>query len=83
MGNVDKDGATPACDTGSGVVIELYDEVVKAVLPPQAIPLLIWTALDRIVIPAMFRIFDPRVVRPDRPRRQQGWRVRKAVGAPP
>jgi hypothetical protein len=80
---VDKNRTAPTCDAGSGVVIELYDEVVKPVVSPQTIPLLIWTPLDRIIIPAMLGIFDPCVVWLDGLRWQQGWRMRKAVGAPP
>jgi hypothetical protein len=38
---VDKDRAASTGDAGTGVVIELYDEVVKPVLSPQAVPLLI------------------------------------------
>ena len=80
---MDKNGAASAYDTGSGVVIKLYNEVVKPVLPPQSISLLAWKALDRMIIPAVFGIFDPRVIRSDRPGRQQGQRMREAVGAPP
>jgi hypothetical protein len=80
---VDKNGAASACDTGPGVVIKLYDEVVEPVLPPQTISLLAWMALDRMIIPVMSGIFDPRVVRSNGPGRQQGQRMREAVGAPP
>jgi hypothetical protein len=80
---VDKNRAASAGDAGSGVVVEFDDEVVEPVFPPQTIPLLIWTALDGIIIPTMCGIFDPRVVWLDWLGRQQGWRMWKAVGAPP
>jgi hypothetical protein len=80
---VDKNCAPPASDTGSGIVVEFYDEVVKPVFPPQTIPLLVWTTFDMTIIPAICGIFDPCVVRLDRLGRQQGRRMGKAVGAPP
>jgi hypothetical protein len=80
---MDKDRTASAGDAGSGVVIEFYDEVVKPVFSPQAVPLLIWTPLDMIIIPSIFGVFDPRVVWANRPGRQQGRRMRKPVGTPP
>jgi hypothetical protein len=67
---VDKNRAASAGDAGSGVVVEFYDEVVKPIFPPQTIPLLISTALDRIIIPSMCGVFDPSIVRLDRFGRQ-------------
>jgi len=80
---VDKDRAASAGDAGTGVVIEFYDEVVKPVFSPQAVPLLIWAPLDMIIIPSVFGVFDPRVVWANRLGRQQGRRMRKPIGTPP
>jgi hypothetical protein len=80
---VDKDRAASAGDAGTGVVIEFYDEVVKSVFSPQAVPLLIWAPLDMIIIPSVFGVFDPRVVWANRLGRQQGRRMRKPIGTPP
>ena len=67
---MDKDRAASAGDAGTGVVIEFYDEVVKPVFSPQAIPLLIWASLDMIIVPSIFGVFDPRVVGANRLGRQ-------------
>ena len=70
--------AAAAGDPGTGVVVDLDDEVVEVVLPPQAVAWFIGRAAERAVVAAVSGIFAPGKVGCDALHRQEGrgrgWR---------
>jgi hypothetical protein len=82
-GKVDEHGAPAPGDAGPGVVIDLDDDVVKAVGTAQSVAWFSGRPPEVPVVAAVCRILTPGVGRPDPANRQQSVRPKQAVGAPP
>src|SRR5260370_6879545 len=76
-------GAAAATDARRGVVVDLDDEIVEAILAGQPVAGLIAAETDGPVVVTIPRVLAPGVLGPDRARRQQGLRPLMAVRAPP
>ena len=64
-------------------MIDLDDEIIEVILARQPVSRLIADQADRLIVMAVLRVFTPGVFGPDWPDRQQGARLRVAVGTPP
>jgi DNA-binding response OmpR family regulator len=76
-------GAAASRNARAGVVIDLDDEVVEAVIAPQSIAWFIGRADEGPIVPAIDGIIAPCEPWGDAARRQQGPRPQEAVGPPP
>jgi hypothetical protein len=81
--HVNEYSASPSGHPRSGVVVELDNQVIEMISPPKPIARLRAGALNRLIIPAIFRFFDPGVVACDTSHRKQGRWVRQPIGPPP
>ena len=75
--------AAAAGDARAGVVVELDDEVVEAVVAPEPVAWFIGRPPERPIVAPVGRVFAPGQRRIDAPRRQPGARPRPPIGAPP
>ena len=80
---MDENCAATVGHAGPRVVIELDDEVVKPVVTAEAVAWFIGRPPEGAVIAAVRGVLAPGVVEPDAAHRQQGARVRQAIGSPP
>src|SRR5262245_25833600 len=80
---MEEHGAAATCHPGTHVVIDLDDEVVEAIIAPEAIAWFIGRPPERPVVAAVGGIFAPGDVRVDPPRGQEGAGPRVAIRPPP
>src|SRR6516164_6223571 len=81
--DVHKDGAAASGHARTGVVVDLNDEVVEMIVPPQPVAFLCQRASERTVVAAIAGALAPGQMRRDAPDRKQGLRARLTIGAPP
>jgi len=81
-GYMDKNGAAPAGDPWPGVVVQLDHKIVEVIGPPQTVPSAVGGS-NRLIVPAIGRIFAPSVVGSDAAHRQKGAREGPAIGPAP
>ena len=82
-GHMEEDGAAAAGHPRPGVVVDLDDDVVEAVVAPEPVAWFIGRAPERPVVAPVVRVLAPGIVRADAADRQQRPRPRQAVGPPP
>jgi hypothetical protein len=82
-GEVDEHGATAASDPRPGIVVNLHDEVVEMILPPQPIARRSIGTPNRPVVAPVGRVLAPGVRRANPSHRQTRAGPRAAVGPPP
>src|SRR5205807_2426743 len=80
---MDEDGAAALGDPRPDVVVELDNEVVKVVRPPQAVARLSVAKPNGTVVAGVGRVFAPGVRGVDAADRQKGARSQAPVGPPP
>lgn len=81
--DVDENGAATSRHPRSRVMIDLDDQVIEVVRPPEAIAVHIGPCTKRTIIPAVGGRFAPGVVAMNWTYRQQSTRACQAIGAPP
>ena len=75
--------AAPAGNPGSGIVVDLDDDVVQGVVTPEAVAWFIGRTFKRPIVAAVAGVFAPCDAAIDAGCRQQGWRLRATIGSPP
>src|SRR5438128_5567073 len=80
---MNEDGAAPTRHARARVMIDLDDEIIELIVPPQAVAAVIGRALEGTVVAAIGGIFTPSKGRINASGRQQCRRVRMAIRAPP
>ena len=80
---MDEDRAAAAGDPRPGIVVDLDNEVVEAIVTAQPVARFLGRARERAVIAPVVRVFAPGVMWADAADRQRGARAGQAVGAPP
>jgi hypothetical protein len=80
---MDENGAAPAGHARSRIMVDLNDEIVKAVGPPQAVAWFTGRPMERPVVAPVVWVFAPRIVRPDPSNRQKPTRADQSIGPPP
>jgi hypothetical protein len=81
--HMDENGAAPAGHARSRIVVDLNDEIVKAIVPPQAVAWFIGRPVERPVVAPVVWVFAPGVVRPDSSNGQERVRAAQSIGPPP
>src|SRR5439155_1450896 len=81
--HMNDDGAAPTRHARARVMVDLDDEIVEVIVPPEAVAAVIGRALERTVVAAIGGIFTPSKGRINASGRQQCRRVRMAIRAPP
>src|SRR5579863_1063584 len=81
--DMDEHGAAQAGDARPRIVIELKEQVVEAVLAPEAVAWFIGRAPKAAIVAPVGWVFAPGIRSADTARRQQYPRPRQAVSAPP
>jgi hypothetical protein len=80
---MDENGTAPTGHARSRIVVDLNDEIVKAVGPLQAIAWFIGRLAERLVVAPIVRVFAPGIAWSDPPNRQKHTRARQSIGPPP
>lgn len=80
---MEENRAAAAGDAWRGVVIDLDNEIVKVVVPPEPIAVAIAAKFHRPVVMAAGGIFTPAVLGPNGANRQEGLRPLVPIGPPP
>jgi hypothetical protein len=66
---MDEHSAAAPRNTRAGVVIDLDDDVVQAILAPKPIAWFIGRPMERPIVAAVLRVFAPRICGSNRPGR--------------
>ena len=72
---MDENGAAPAGHARPDIMVDLDDEIVKTVGPPQAVAWFIGRPLECLVVAPVVWVFAPGVVWPYPPNRQEHTRA--------
>jgi hypothetical protein len=80
---MDENGTASTGHARSRIVVDLNDEIVKAVGPPQAVAWFIGRLAERLVVAPIVRILAPSIAWSDPPNWQKHTRARQAIGPPP
>ena len=80
---MNEDRTAKPSDSRTGIVVDLDNQVVEAVLAPQPVAWFIGRAPEGPVVAAVAWIFAPGVVGAYPAHWQEGARPRQAIGAPP
>jgi hypothetical protein len=72
---MDENGTAPTGHARPFIVIDLNDEIVKAVGPPQAVAWFIGRPAERLIVAPVVWVFAPGVAWPDPPNRQKHVRM--------
>src|SRR5215204_4056888 len=78
-----KNRAAASGNPWARVVVELDDQIVEMIIPPQSIAGFTGRAAERPVVAAIAGILGPGEIGRDAPDRQQGARPRRAIRPPP
>ena len=78
-----ENGAAASRNARAAIVIKLDDQIVEAIVPPQAITGLAGFAPDWPIVAAIARVFAPGIVRVDRTQRKESSRAKAPIRAPP
>lgn len=78
-----EDGAAASGNAGTGVVIDLDDEIVEVIVPRQPVAAITRRARHGLIVMPVSRVFRPGVRRPDGPDRQMRSWPWVPVGSPP
>jgi hypothetical protein len=80
---VDEHGAAAPSDARSGIVVDLDNQIIEAVVAAEAVAWFIGRPPERPIITPVMRIFAPGIVRPYAANGQRCTRPLHAVGTPP
>src|SRR6266404_186266 len=75
--------AAAALDARGIVVVDLDNEIVNMIVPPQSIAVTAALKPNRLVVMPAFRVFAPGIFRSDGTNRQECARPWVTIGAPP
>jgi hypothetical protein len=81
--DVDEYGAAPSNDPGTGIVVDLDDEVIQAICPAEPIAWFIGRPPERAIIAPISGIFAPRIGGADAADGQLCTGPEQPVGPPP